>query len=144
MSLPPESAKQSCLFYDPEIQAAVLLAERDYAPGEEVYDSYGVNLMPQELLVSYGFVDLPKLMDTDAYGVAVPSKAVGTGGGGGRVRGMVRSDWTCKLCTRKGHSFSLGYGRGQTPSRGQKGRVEMAPEGAPATAVDKVLTRQQG
>jgi len=48
---------ESCLRYDSNLQSASLSAHRAYQPGEEVFDSYGCNLSPSDLLLDYGFVD---------------------------------------------------------------------------------------
>lgn len=47
----------SVLSYDVETDTCFLCAHRDYAPGEEVHDSYGPGLSPSDLLCDYGFVD---------------------------------------------------------------------------------------
>jgi hypothetical protein len=51
------ATERSILQYDVTNDAAVLFAHRDYAEGEEVFDSYGPSLTPAELLLDYGFVD---------------------------------------------------------------------------------------
>lgn len=45
------------LAFDVDADAALLRAHRDYAAGEEVFDSYGPLLSPCDLLLDYGFVD---------------------------------------------------------------------------------------
>ena len=52
------ASERSILQYDATNDAAVLFAHRDYAEGDEVFDSYGRNLTPSELLLDYGFVDM--------------------------------------------------------------------------------------
>ncbi|CAI5512550.1 unnamed protein product, partial [Closterium sp. Naga37s-1] len=47
----------SCLTYDPESRTARLGAHRAYAPGSEVFDSYGPWLSPRQLYLDHGFVD---------------------------------------------------------------------------------------
>lgn len=39
------------------LQSASLCAHTAYQPGQEVYDSYGPQLSPSDLLLDYGFVD---------------------------------------------------------------------------------------
>lgn len=45
------------LTYVPEEGAAQLGAHCGYAPGAQVFDSYGPGLSPGDLLLDYGFVD---------------------------------------------------------------------------------------
>lgn len=52
-----QAGQESCLHYNSDLEAVTLAAHRNYAPGEEVYDSYGPNLSPSDLLMDYGFVD---------------------------------------------------------------------------------------
>ncbi|CAI5955911.1 unnamed protein product [Closterium sp. NIES-65] len=47
----------SCLTYDPDSRTARLGAHRAYAPGSEVFDSYGPWLSPRQLYLDHGFVD---------------------------------------------------------------------------------------
>ncbi|GJP38849.1 hypothetical protein CLOM_g653 [Closterium sp. NIES-68] len=47
----------SCLAYDPDSRTARLGAHRAYAPGSEVFDSYGPWLSPRQLFLDHGFVD---------------------------------------------------------------------------------------
>lgn len=51
------ATERSVLQYDASADAAVLFAHRDYAAGDEVFESYGTWLTPSELLLDYGFVD---------------------------------------------------------------------------------------
>lgn len=51
------ASERSLLQYDDTADAAVLFAHKSYAAGDEVFDSYGKNLTPSELLLDYGFVD---------------------------------------------------------------------------------------
>lgn len=51
------ASERSVLQYDDAADAAVLFAHKRYAAGDEVFDSYGKNLTPSELLLDYGFVD---------------------------------------------------------------------------------------
>lgn len=53
------ATERSVLQYDHDNDAAVLFAHKDYAEGEEVFDSYGTWLTPSELLLDYGFVAGP-------------------------------------------------------------------------------------
>lgn len=55
--LPFPPGPESCLRYCPDSDAVQLCAHTSYAPGQQVYDSYGPNLSPGELLMDYGFVD---------------------------------------------------------------------------------------
>lgn len=78
MNLTPAGCKeQSCLQYDPARRAAVLFPERDYAAGDQVFDSYSPDLMPSELMMNHGFVDAAKMLDYEQYGAAVPMETVG-------------------------------------------------------------------
>ena len=52
-----EASILSCLSFDPDASAAVLAAHRTYAPGSEVFDSYGPWLTPRQLFLDHGFVD---------------------------------------------------------------------------------------
>ena len=67
--------------YDADLGAAVLLPERDYRAGEQLYDSYGPEASPQDLLLQFGFVDTAKMLDHEHYGVAVPLHRIGELGG---------------------------------------------------------------
>lgn len=51
------AGKESCLVYDSQTRTASLRAHKNYEEGEQVYDSYGPNLSPSQLLLDYGFVD---------------------------------------------------------------------------------------
>jgi hypothetical protein len=51
------AGSESCLRYNMDLGSAVLSAHRVYQAGEQVFDSYGPNLSPGDLLLDYGFVD---------------------------------------------------------------------------------------
>lgn len=51
------AGKESCLEYDCSKRVACLSAHTIYEEGEQVFDSYGPNLSPSQLLLDYGFVD---------------------------------------------------------------------------------------
>ncbi len=51
------AGSESCLRYNVDLAAAVLSAHKEYVAGQQVYDSYGPNLSPGDLLLDYGFVD---------------------------------------------------------------------------------------
>jgi hypothetical protein len=65
------ATERSVLQYDHANDAAVLFAHKDYAEGEEVFDSYGTWLTPSELLLDYGFV--AERTKTSAITVCSPS-----------------------------------------------------------------------
>ncbi|CAG9460877.1 unnamed protein product [Pedinophyceae sp. YPF-701] len=52
-----DAGQSSVLRFNHGTQQATLRAHRDYSPGEEVFDSYGPQKSPSELLMDYGFVD---------------------------------------------------------------------------------------
>lgn len=62
------AGKESCLVYDSHTRTASLRAHQVYDEGEQVYDSYGPNLSPSQLLLDYGFVD----KDNRNYAVDLP------------------------------------------------------------------------
>ena len=64
------ATERSVLQYDHANDSAVLFAHKDYAEGEEVFDSYGTWLTPSELLLDYGFVAGPS--KTNAITVCSP------------------------------------------------------------------------
>lgn len=51
------AGRESCLKYDHSRGIAYLSAHKSYKEGEQVFDSYGPNLSPSQLLLDYGFVD---------------------------------------------------------------------------------------
>lgn len=67
------AGKESCLTYDPSHQLARLRAHKSYEEGEQVFDSYGPNLSPSQLLLDYGFVD----HDNKNHAVDLPAAYLG-------------------------------------------------------------------
>ncbi|KAL2620874.1 hypothetical protein R1flu_001079 [Riccia fluitans] len=67
------AGKESCLVYDIQTKTASLRAHRSYNEGEQVYDSYGPNLSPSQLLLDYGFVD----EENRNYAVDLPVQYLG-------------------------------------------------------------------
>ena len=52
------ATEEALLRYDVETQSAVLSSHRSYQTGEQVFDSYGVNLSQRDLFMNYGFIDI--------------------------------------------------------------------------------------
>ncbi|KAG6541758.1 hypothetical protein Mapa_016770 [Marchantia paleacea] len=67
------AGKESCLVYDSQTRTASLRAHKNYEEGEQVYDSYGPNLSPSQLLLDYGFVD----KENRNYAVDLPVQYLG-------------------------------------------------------------------
>ncbi|KAH7279877.1 hypothetical protein KP509_37G041900 [Ceratopteris richardii] len=65
--------KESCLVYDSIKKLACLHASKDYLEGEQVFDSYGPNLSPSDLLLDYGFVD----QENNNHRVDLPASCLG-------------------------------------------------------------------
>jgi histone-lysine N-methyltransferase SETD3 len=51
------AGRESCLKYDHSRGIAYLKSHKSYKEGEQVFDSYGPNPSPSQLLLDYGFVD---------------------------------------------------------------------------------------
>ena len=51
-----EAGPEALLTYNPTTQVAEIIATRDAAPGDEVFDSYGPGKSRSDLLINYGFV----------------------------------------------------------------------------------------
>ena len=53
-----DAGDEAILTYDALSRTATLRAHKAYARGEQVFDSYGLNLSDEDLFVNYGFVDV--------------------------------------------------------------------------------------
>lgn len=58
------ATQRSILTYDGDTESAVLRAHIDYEAGDQVFDSYGLNLTCTDMLINYGFVEVAQRSTT--------------------------------------------------------------------------------